>query len=70
MKTSVIGIFILPKPIESFIGKEILVMNTSTSVWKVRVEDGVKIGGQTEKILNKTGNYLKLVTDGEKYYIL
>ena len=45
-------------------------MNVSSSVWKIRAEEGVKIGGQTEKILNKTGNYLKLVSDGEKYYIL
>ena len=70
LKSSVIGIFILPKPTESFIGKEILVMNTSSSVWKIRAEEGVKIGGQTEKILSKTGNYIKLVNDGEKYYIL
>jgi hypothetical protein len=66
----VIGIFILPKPTEAFIGKELLVMNSSSSVWKIRAEEGVKIGGQTEKILNKTGSYLKLVNDGEKYYIL
>ena len=70
LKTSVIGIFILPKPNESFLGKELLIMNTSSSVWKIRAEEGVKIGGQTEKILNKLGNYLKLVSDGEKYYIL
>ena len=70
MKSSVIGIFILPKPNESFVGKELLIMNTSSFVWKIRVEEGVKIGGQTEKILNKLGNYLKLVSDGEKYYIL
>jgi hypothetical protein len=66
----VIGIFILPKPTEEFIGKELLIMNASSSVWKIRAEEGVKIGGQTEKVLNKTGNYLKLVNDGEKYYIL
>jgi hypothetical protein len=66
----VIGIFILPQPTESFIGKELLVMNTSSSVWKIRAEEGVKIGGQTEKVLNKLGSYLKLVSDGEKYYIL
>ncbi len=65
-----IGIFILPKPTETFIGKELLVMNASSSVWKIRAEEGVKIGGQIEKILNKSGNYLKLVSDGEKYYIL
>ena len=65
-----IGIFILPKPTEAFIGKELLVMNSSQSIWKIRVEEGIKIGGQTEKILNKTGNYLKLASDGEKYYIL
>ena len=70
LKTSVIGIFILPKPNESFLGKELLIINTGSSVWKIRVEEGVKIGGQTEKILNKLGNYLKLVSDGEKYYIL
>ena len=70
LKSSVIGIFILPKPTESSIGKELLVMNISSSVWKIRVEEGIKIGGQLEKILNKTGNYLKLVNDGEKYYIL
>ncbi len=70
LKSSVIGIFILPKPNEAFIGKELLLMNASSSVWKIRAEEGVKIGGQTEKILNKTGNYLKLVSDGEKYYIL
>jgi hypothetical protein len=70
LKTSVIGIFILPKPNEIFLGKEILIMNTSSSVWKIRAEEGIKIGGQTEKILNKLGNYLKLVSDGEKYYIL
>ena len=45
-------------------------MNISSSIWKIRVEEGIKIGGQIEKILNKTGNYLKLVSDGEKYYIL
>jgi hypothetical protein len=33
-------------------------------------EEGIKIGGQPEKILNKMGTYLKLVSDGEKYYIL
>lgn len=70
LKSSVIGIFILPKPTQTFIGKEILVMNTSSSIWKIKVEEGIKIGGQVEKILNKTGNYLKLVSDGEKYYIL
>jgi len=70
LKSSVIGIFILPQPTESFIGKELLVMNTSSSVWKIRAEEGVKIGGQTEKVLNKLGSYLKLVSDGEKYYIL
>ena len=70
LKSSVIGIFILPKPNESFVGKELLIMNTSSFVWKIRAEEGVKIGGQTEKILNKLGNYLKLVSDGEKYYIL
>ena len=45
-------------------------MNTSQSIWKIRVEEGIKIGGQNEKILNKIGNYIKLVSDGEKYYIL
>jgi hypothetical protein len=66
----IIGIFILPKPNNNFIGKELLILNTSPSIWKIRVEEGIKIGGQTEKILNKSGNYLKLVSDGEKYYIL
>ena len=70
LKSSVIGIFILPKPTEAFIGKELMIMNASPSIWKIRVEEGVKIGGQNEKILNKIGNYLKLVSDGEKYYIL
>jgi len=70
LKSSVIGIFILPKPTESSIGKELLIINTSTSVWKIRSEEGVKIGGQSEKILNKLGSYIKLVSDGEKYYIL
>ena len=70
LKSSIIGIFILPKPNDSFIGKELLIINTSSSIWKIRVEEGIKIGGQIEKILNKSGNYLKLVSDGEKYYIL
>ena len=70
LKSSVIGIFILPKPTDVFIGKELLIMNVSQSIWKIRVEEGIKIGGQNEKILNKMGNYLKLVSDGEKYYIL
>ena len=70
LKSNVIGIFILPKPTEAFIGKELLLLNTSQSIWKIRVEEGIKVGEKNEKILNNMGNYLKLVSDGEKYYIL
>jgi len=44
LKSSIIGIFILPKPNNNFIGKELLIINASSSIWKIRVEEGIKIG--------------------------
>ena len=52
------------------IGKNVTLINACSQNWRIRAEGDVKIGNQSDKILSKNGHFLKLVTDGEKYYII
>ena len=70
LREGIITKYTLPKPSEDLIGKRIYIINAGSNVWKINVEEGKKIGGQLEKSLSKNGQYLKLICDGEKYFIL
>jgi len=61
---------VLPQVNELYLGKSITVLNASSNSWKISVENDGKIGSQNEKVLSKNGQFIKLVADGEKYYIL
>jgi len=60
----------LPKPNERLFGKMLSIINTGNYTWKVNVSDDGKIGGQNEKTISKNGQYLKLVSDGQKYFVI
>ena len=68
LKESVLMRLVIPNPKENLIGKKLVIINTGNLNWKVVVAEGGKIGGQNERQVNKNGQCLRLVTDGEKYY--
>ena len=61
---------ILPVPTEELIGKTFLILNTNNSPWVITAEKGVKINNQFEKNLIRSYHFLRLITDGEKYYLI
>jgi hypothetical protein len=61
---------ILPVPTEQMIGKTFLILNTNNSPWVIAVENGIKINNQFEKNLIRSYHYLRLITDGEKYFLI
>jgi len=60
--------YTLPLPNDELIGKKLLIINTTSNNWKIVVAQNGKIGGQNERQLNKMGQSLTLICDGEKYY--
>jgi len=70
LKDAMLSRFVLPAPSVKLIAKRLTIINTSNNVWKISVEGGLKIGTQSEKTLNKGGQYVKLLSDGEKYYVI
>ena len=68
--TNIVGKLSLPKPSPEMVGRNLLIINTGDNTWKISAQSNVKIGGQYEKNLNKEGNYIKLLIDIEKYYII
>lgn len=61
---------ILPVPTEQMVGKTFLILNTNNSPWVIAAENGVKINNQFEKNLIRSYHYLRLITDGEKYFLI
>ena len=61
--------FYLPEP-TGLEGMSFLIINTNNSPWVITAENNVKINNQYEKNLIRANHFLKLITDGEKYYII
>jgi len=61
---------VLPIPSEEIFGKRITIINAGNNSWKITVLDDGKIGTHSEKNLSKNGQYIKIVCDGEKYYVI
>ncbi len=70
LKDTLLSKLVLPAPSERLFGKRLSLINASSNSWKITVAEDGKIGTQSEKSLNKNGQFLKLVSDGEKYYII
>jgi len=70
LKDTLLSKLVLPAPSERLFGKRLSLINASSNSWKITVAEDGKIGPQSEKSLNKNGQFLKLVSDGEKYYII
>lgn len=70
LKDTMVSKFVIPTPTVELIGKTLTIINSGNTSWKVTVADDGKIGSQNEKSLNKAGQYVKLITDGEKYYVI
>jgi len=70
LKEALVSKLILPVPTQDFFGKRFNIVNTSNLSWKLLVADEHKIGNQAEKSLSKNGQFVKLISDGEKYYII